>query len=145
MKGIILFILLFLLLSPVWAQETPNHQYSDAPETSRYQIIQSELGVRLTFKIDKYLGEVYLLVKGEDDRLTWESMIKEEHPFDEAIQNQEKVNYQIFTSGLGIKFTFLINVNTGATWQLVEDTEDKLLFWTPVSRFGGTQSVLRPR
>lgn len=35
-------------------------------------------------------------------------------------------------SGISIKYTFLINVNSGVIWQLVEDDSDKknpLLWW----------------
>ena len=73
---------------------------------------------------------VYLLVEGTYG-LLWELMIVQEH-FSKNTTINEKVNYQIFTSGLGPRYTFLINVNTGATWQLAEDSESDILFWTPL-------------
>ena len=44
----------------------------------------------------------------------------------------DKINYQLYMSGISIKYTFLINVNSGVIWQLVEDDSDKknpLLWW----------------
>ncbi len=41
----------------------------------------------------------------------------------------DKVNYQLFISGLGARYTFLLHVNSGKTWQLTEDSEHSLLFW----------------
>ena len=39
----------------------------------------------------------------------------------------KKVNYQVFTSDLAVRMTYLINVNTGASWQLAADEEGN--FW----------------
>jgi hypothetical protein len=127
MKRIYIFLILFVLTVNGWSQETYHHQFSNTPETSRFQIVQSEFGVRFTFNIDKYTGSVFQLVKSESG-LTWQIIEAEVQDFDEKKPNQ--VNYQIFTSGLGIRYTFLINVNTGITWQLTEDSESGDLFWS---------------
>jgi len=108
-----------------WAQEA-NHEFSSAPENVCYQIVQSQLGARWTFKIDKYNGKVFQLVKGKDGSV-WQMIYKNIHTQDEI--TQDKVNYQIFTSALGARWTFLLNVNTGATWQLTEDKKSGI-FWT---------------
>jgi hypothetical protein len=127
MKRIIFSLLLVSLAVPGWTQETYRNQFSSAPNTARYEIVQSELGVKITLLIDKYDGKVYQLVEGKTG-LTWQSMNVEKHTIDKA--TPDKVNYQIFTSGQGVRFTFLLNVNTGATWQLAEDTVTSILFWT---------------
>jgi hypothetical protein len=126
MKGIFLILVLASLAGHGWTQEANSHQYSSAPETSRFQIVQSKHGARLTFNIDKYTGNVFLLVKGESG-VTWQLIDSEEQLYDETIPNQ--VNYQLFTSGLGIRYTFLINVNTGITWELVEDKKLDVFWW----------------
>lgn len=125
MKEIFLIFLLVIITSLGWSQETNHHQFSDAPETARYQIVQSELAAKVTLKIDKYSGKVFQLVEGEDG-LTWQSLYAETHTLDKATPNQ--VNYQVFTSGLAVRMTFLMNINTGASWQLSED-EEIGLFW----------------
>lgn len=96
----------------------------------RYEIIMSDVVLKHSFKVDKFLGQVYLLVKKEDGGITWEKMIK-----DVAFNNpilSDKINYQLYMSGISIKYTFLINVNSGAVWQLVEDNSNKknpILWW----------------
>jgi hypothetical protein len=117
---LILAILLLPFSGQAWAQETNRSQSSSAPETSRFEIIQSELAARITLKIDKYTGNVFQLVKGSKG-LSWQLIPAEKHPGDNVTAN--KVNYQVFTSGLAVRMTYLINVNTGASWQLSEDSE----------------------
>ncbi|MDQ3015972.1 MAG: hypothetical protein M3R25_04515 [Bacteroidota bacterium] len=41
----------------------------------------------------------------------------------------DKVNFQLFTSGLGVRYTFLLHIHTGRTWQLANDPETDTLFW----------------
>ena len=110
-------------------QEVNSHQYSSAPENSRFQIVQSELTVMLTFKVDKYTGSVFLLLKGKSG-LTWQLMDADVQVHDEKIPNQ--VNYQILASDNGIKSTFLINVNTGVTWQLTKDKKSDVFLWVAI-------------
>ena len=127
MKRLFLILILASLVCHGWTQETNNHQYSSAPENSRFQIVQSEQGARFTFNIDKYTGSVFLLVQGKSG-VTWQLIDSEEQLYDETIPNQ--VNYQLFTSALGIRYTFLININTGITWQLVEDKKTNVYWWS---------------
>jgi hypothetical protein len=127
MKRLFFIMGLFILTVNVWSQENYHHQFSSAPEISRFQIIQSEMGVRYTFNIDKYSGNVFQLVKSKSG-LTWQIIEAEIQDYDEKKPNQ--VNYQIFTSGSGVRYTFLINVNTGITWQLTEDKKTGVLFWS---------------
>jgi len=56
-------------------------------------------------------------------------MPKRSHPLDK--RNDRRVNYQLFTSGIALRYTFLMNVNTGATWQKLE-TPEKDLVWSPI-------------
>jgi hypothetical protein len=129
MKKIFLLLVFVALASYGICQEFYSHQTSSTPESSRFQIVQSEYGARYTFNIDKYTGNVFLFVKNKSEN-TWELIESEDQSNDETIPNQ--VNYQIFTSGLGPRFTFLINVNTGITWQLVEDNEMDIYWWKAI-------------
>jgi len=130
---ILLSILIFLKAEGqdynYYSEDSKRHQYSSAPETAKYEIVQSEWGVRETYMIDKHTGKVYQLVKGLDDELTWQLIPKLPHPQDTIIPNS--VNYQFWTSRSGVRFTFLLNINTGATWQITEDP-DFGLFWSPI-------------
>lgn len=86
----------------------------------------SELGVKISFKFDKYTGNIYQMVRAEDKSLTWQPMKKEETIND--TQKPDTINYQLFSSGLGIKYTFILNTNTGLVWQLVHDDNEVLSF-----------------
>lgn len=130
MKHLILTIAIIASSLNCLGQETTNHQFSTAGNNSRFQIVQSDFGVRLTFNIDKYTGNVFLLVEGKDG-ITWQLIDAEVQAYDEKKENQ--INYQLFTSGSGVRYTFLLNVNTGITWQLVEDSKTKEMFW---AKFG---------
>jgi hypothetical protein len=41
-------------------------------------------------------------------------------------------NYQLFLSTIAMRFTYLININTGATWELVEDPQTTEDFFSPI-------------
>jgi hypothetical protein len=117
---------------PVLGQSsgTAAHQVSMVCGDSRYEVVQSPLVARLTLKLDKHAGVVYQLVRAADSSTTWDIMIRRNHPAGDT-QISARVNYQLFLSGLAVRYAFLTNVNTGATWQLVE-TDDKSLVWSPV-------------
>ena len=121
MRTLGLLIILFSMCSAnVSAQETNRNQFTSAPASSRFELVQSELAAKVTLKVDKFSGIVYQLVQGEKG-VTWQIIESEKHPNDTATPG--KVNYQVFTSGLAVRMTYLINVNTGATWQLSVDPE----------------------
>ena len=121
MKLKICVLLIFIsLCSQVWAQGTNRNQLSSVPSSSRFEIFQSELAAKITFKIDKYTGQVYQLVQGSNG-LSWQLIVAEKHSQNKTAEG--KVNYQLFTSGLAVRMTYLLNVNTGATWQLAEDSD----------------------
>lgn len=94
----------------------------------RYEIIMSDIIARHAFKVDKYTGNVYQLVEIKDGYLTWELLYRDKASNDVQIAN--KINYQLYMSGLAVRFVFLINVNTGITWQLVKagETDNTLSF-----------------
>lgn len=133
----LIFILMFLSLTHQgWSQETNQFQTSDILSIGRYEIVQGELVVSITFKIDKYLGRVYQLVMDENE-LLWRLMYVENQDIP-TLPSLNKVNYQIFTTKMlkgsasdsGVGITFLLNVNTGATWRLVKEQTSGELFWT---------------
>lgn len=129
------FVLLVAAPSVSFAQrsEYPSHEKTNVPAESRFEIVQSSLAAKITLKVDKYLGVVYQLVEDNAGEWSWSRILKLPHPLDKN-PSVDKVNYQVFTSGKAAKFTFLLNVNTGATWTLSEDTKEKriLIFWSPV-------------
>ena len=123
--------MLISLANQGWAQGIYSHQFSSTPETSRYEIVQSERGARYTFKIDKYTGEVFQMAEKKNKDLTWELIILFEN-IRQEIAITDKVNYQVFISGIGARHIYLLHVDTGKTWQLAEDTESGIMFWDAI-------------
>ena len=131
MKGLF-FILMFVSLTyQSSAQEIYSHQASSAPKTARFEIVQSERGSTNTFKIDKYTGQVFRIVKKRNKDLAWEpiTFLEKQAP-DEVIP--DKVNFQVFISGIADIYIFLLHVDTGKTWQFAEDSDSGILFWDPI-------------
>ena len=107
----------------------PN-QATAAPPESRYEIIQSSIAARVTVRLDRFTGQASVLQSRRDSTTGWDDIPR--LPTTEADARVPcRANYQIFTSGLALRFTFLINVNTGATWQLTEDSKTGL-YWDPL-------------
>jgi hypothetical protein len=117
--------LLLGVSNPLWADETftPPNEQTLAPATSRYEIIQSQLAAKWTFKIDKYCGNISQLVKDKDDDVTWDAMPVLHLP---KCTNDSRVHFQLFTSGLAARHTFMLNVDTGRTWVLTTSKDEKL-------------------
>jgi hypothetical protein len=110
--------------------EFVQHQSTGVPSSSRYEIVQSSLVVRFTFRVDRYLGAVDQLVMTEDSALTWQPMVRHRHPNGEP-RRASQVNYQLFLSGIAVRHTYLMNLNNGATWQLVMAADSELV-WSPL-------------
>jgi hypothetical protein len=126
-KLISIILIMWIFQNSIFPQ-SENYQASttSVPDNSRYEIIQSEMIAKLTFKIDRYEGSVFQLVLTSDSTLTWQK-IKREKSLNDKIE-KNRVNYQLFISGLAVKYTFLVNLNTGVTWQLVKNKDDDF-YW----------------
>ena len=97
----------------------------------RYQIVQSSIAARGTYKVDTYEGNVYQLVVDNKNNETWELLRRIGNSnIDNQINGQR--NYEIFLSTLAMRFTYLINLNTGATWQLVQDPDTEENFFSAI-------------
>ena len=130
----ILFIVVLLSISTLsWGQDnynyngTPSSQSSTVPESSRFEIVQSDKNASTILKVDKYSGYVYHLEENTEG-VFWQLINAEMHPDNIIIPDQ--VNFQISISGLQY-WTFLININSGITWRLIKDRKTGFL-WTIV-------------
>ena len=97
----------------------------------RYQIVQSSIAARGTYKVDTYKGNVYQLVVDKNNNETWELLKRTGNSNNDNQVNGQR-NYEIFLSTLAMRFTYLINLNTGATWQLVQDPDTEENFFSAI-------------
>jgi hypothetical protein len=107
------------------AQErsTPPHSSTTIPPSARYEIVQSQLAAKWTFRLDRVCGQVTQLVKSKDDEVTWENMGVIGLP---KCVVDAKPRYQLFSSALAARHTFLLNLDNGKTWILTSFKDEKL-------------------
>jgi hypothetical protein len=132
----IAFIVSLLLVFGVnlHAQQTSDiHQQTVAPSNARFEIVQSELAAKWTFRLDRFTGRVAQLTHNTNDENIWEEMSVIGIPF---IASPTRARFQIFTSGLAARHTFLIDTDTGKTWVIVtskvknvDGTEYEVSLW----------------
>ena len=112
-------------------------QQTNVPDDSRFEIIQTNSNLRTMLKLDKYTGTVYELVRNKDlvrakdEEYVWGVTKRLPSPLDKT-ESTSIVNYQIVTSTIGVRYTFLINIHTGATWKLSADPDKEQSYWYPI-------------
>lgn len=97
-----------------------SSQVTVAPPGARYEIVQSTLAAKATFRLDRYTGRVWELAKTKDDETVWQETRVLDRP---QIQAPTRPRFQIFTSGLALRHAFMIDGDTGRTWLLVTGKE----------------------
>lgn len=105
-----------------------------AARPPRFIIIQSTIAAKATFKLDSYTGDVYQLVANKDNNEAWQ-ILKRMQGSSEDTRYPNSRNYNLFVSTLAIRFTYLINVNTGATWEFVIDPKTQEDFFAPIDTY----------
>lgn len=147
MKRSYLPLAAILVLVTTNAKAFQNQAHTRIPENARYQIIQSSIALKDTFKLDTYTGTSWQLVQDPDGTLSWEllnriSFAGNSKPLTFTLaelagakvtdknETRHQISYGIYTSGIAIKNTFLINFDNGHTWLLVENSHHDLL-WEP--------------
>jgi hypothetical protein len=110
-------------VSTVSAQELPPvipHQVTRMPENARFAILQSQITGKGTYLLDGYLGKVWEAASSsQSGPMIWQDLEVKHQDLDTR-QEDNRVNYVLFSSGIAVKFTFLVNTRTGASWQLQE-------------------------
>ena len=128
MKSIFFILIIVSLAYHGRGQEADHIQLPKATDNYRYQIVEADfIGMKVPLKIDKFNGRVFRFVKANDGFI-WDLMLVEKDY--QQLVIPDMVNYHIFTSDFSdVPITFLLNVNTGATWRLAND-QDIGLFWS---------------
>ena len=115
MKLIILPIALFAISTAVFSQDFPSpaHQSTSSIPGARFEILQSPLAAKWTFRLDRYTGRIWQLVKTTEDDNSWEEMLVLDLP---KLQSPTRPRFQLFTSGIAARHTFLLDSDSGKTW-----------------------------
>ena len=121
-----------LSLVPVlaFAQDATRPSASTTvPSYGRYEIVQSPLVASLTIRLDRFTGSTWQFVTTKNGDFAWQLLPRVGADAQKLIQG--RVNYQLFTSGIVVKVTILMNVNTGQSWYIAEDSKKGEL-WAPM-------------
>ena len=123
-RTVILFALLFAGISAFAYDEESIGQKTNT-EAGRYEIIIPDNMIRYTFRLDKFTGDIWQLVKS-DNRTTWQKVYREPSYFDST--DKDKINYQLIVPANAPRFIMLININNGTTWQICRTKDDTVAF-----------------
>jgi len=121
---IIVFVLgtLISMFCQAESRDPVSHNSSTVGGQARYEIVQSALAARWTFRLDRVCGNVSQVVLTKSENMTFENMLILGLP---KCNFDGKIRYQLFTSGLAARHTYLLNTDTGKAWQvqLLKDKE----------------------
>jgi len=122
------FILILICSFDIYSQDIEIHQAIKTSQTGgRHEIVQSEISSVFTFRLDKHTGKVYLYMKlPELEQPTWLELTRSNMENDTVIP--DKINYQLFLGGKSLLDCFLLNINSGTTWNLVKNSNNKFSF-----------------
>lgn len=111
--------------SSTWAAENQSSVSSSIGVNARYEIVQSELVAKATFRVDRVCGIVSQMVSAPNGRTLWQPIPMEDKPTCTA---DARIRYQLFSSGLTVRYTYLMNTDNGTTWVLVADSNENLVW-----------------
>lgn len=121
--------------SPALAQlrlEDPGPTATTLPPTAGcYSLFLSPRQARETYLLDACTGETWLRVSVED-RSGWQKIPREANDDNTETLSHTR-HYQLVSSGLSARDTFLVNALNGASWQLFE-AADGTIFWGAMVR-----------
>lgn len=91
------------------------HQMTTTPANARFEIVHSPLAAKWTFRLDRYTGSIGQLVKTASGGSSWEPMTVVGLP---RVESSYGPRFVLLTSGLAARFTFLMDTQSGSTWEL---------------------------
>ncbi len=126
MKTILVILFLFSSVK-IFSQSIEKYQAVATSQTGgRYEILQSQIKRSNTFKLDKFTGQIFVFVSTKNDKVAWQEVPKNSGILDTTVS--DRINYQLFMGGTMARDCFLLNINTGVTWVLVEDRKGNYAF-----------------
>jgi hypothetical protein len=128
-------LLLLLLTLAAQGQQLAIHNQTTPPANARFEIVQSQNAAKWTFRLDRFSGHIWQLVRTHTGGNSWERMRVIDAPEASA---SGRPRFQLFLSGLAAKHTFLIDTDSGLTWTVTTllDAADKEteIVWQPFEK-----------
>jgi len=123
MRKTFVIFLLMLLSVRMFAVDVVG-SVSTSQTGGRYEIIQSNIKRSLFFKLDKFTGDVYQFVSTSDGGYTWQKISVEGKRLGSL---NKSITYQLFMGGMMAADCILLNIVTGETFMLFEDSKTNTL------------------
>jgi hypothetical protein len=131
-RSLLIFCLVQTPFLAVAQDDAPSvHQMTTTPTNARFEIVHSPLTAKWTFRLDRYTGNVAQLVKTASGGSAWESMTVMGLP---KVDSSYGPRFVLLTSGLAARFTFLMDTQSGTTWELAgvsKGTAEPEAVWQP--------------
>jgi hypothetical protein len=108
----------FVVCFSCWAADdiAPDHVATVPPANARFEVVQSKMTAKGTFKLDRFTGRVWQFLRTDTVEI-WSAM--DVQGFGTKGIASSAPRFQIFTSGLAFRFTLLLDTQTGSCWQIV--------------------------
>lgn len=113
----------------MFALEETTGYVTTSQTGGRYEIIQSNIRRSLFFKLDKYTGDVFLYVNIDKSHHTWEEIQIIGKP---STDDNDTISFQLFLGGIAAADCILLDIKSGDSYQLYEDTDTKRLFFSKI-------------
>ena len=125
MRKTFVIFLLMLLSVRMFAVDGVG-SVSTSQTGGRYEIIQSNIKRSLYFKLDKFTGDVYQFVSTSDGGYTWQKIYVDGKGLGSL---NKSITYQLFMGGMMAADCILLNIVTGETFMLFEDSKTNTLYF----------------
>lgn len=113
-----------------FSQDASQVVSTSTVEGARFEMVQPLFDRNLTFRLDKFTGSIHRLSTcPKDDSIgsdrCWKEMIVIDQP---RTANTGRIRFQIVVNGSSPRGIYLMQIDTGRTWQYGIEREDK---WHP--------------
>lgn len=122
-------------LAVAQSEPRPIHHQTSPPAGARFEVLQSTIAARFTYRLDRYTGRIWQLVRTSKDENAWEEMDVTGLP---RSSSATRPRFQLITSGIAARHTFLLDTDTGKSWVVVlvnrkaaDGTEVEVTVWQP--------------
>lgn len=130
-----LFLAFYFLIIPLISiAQNQNFAISTSPIGGRFEIIQSPITHNLTFRLDKYTGEVYRYAIAKNSTTdknepVWQKIENPQLDIINMGRKEKEIRFQLFMGGMSFWDCYLLDIKTGMTFFLCKIKESGELWF----------------
>ena len=128
---LLLFFITSISFSAFCQSDYNANQRTTTPDGARYEILQSEITAKDTYKLDRYTGRIWAMYVDRTEKYNfWAELDVNGLPY---ITNPQTPRFILYSSGITVRYTFLIDSLTGQTWMAYKDSKSGIVFFSKVT------------